>query len=108
MARDVGLLSSREAAEVLGVSRGTIVRRARKGELPGSKRAGRWVFDRRVLRRYLRDAPAAEDELEEALLDLGLAMIVQERLADPRELDGAISLEEFRRRRGLARRGAAS
>ena len=42
-------LSAREVATILGVSPRTIRARMARGELPGSKRHGRWWVDRRHL-----------------------------------------------------------
>ncbi len=76
MAREARLLTSQGVAELLGLSRDEVARLARRGDLPGRKAGGRWLFD--------------DDEL----VDLGLAMIVRERLADPSERKST-PLEEF-------------
>jgi excisionase family DNA binding protein len=80
MADSTLLLTSQEVAERIGVSPRKVARLARLGRLPGTKRGGRWVFD--------------DDELYEAIVDIGLAMIARERIADPTDREGT-PFEEF-------------
>ena len=86
MTREALLLTSRQVAERLGVSRERVARLARRGLFPGRKIGGRWVFD--------------DDELYEAIVDIGLAMIARDLMADPAEREGAIPFEEFLASRG--------
>lgn len=46
-------LTTREAAELLGVSQQTVLRLARRGELPGRKVGWEWRFSQRALIRWL-------------------------------------------------------
>lgn len=52
---DVEILDVDGAATVLGVSRGTIYRLARKGSLPGTRVGREWRFSRKNLIRWVSD-----------------------------------------------------
>jgi excisionase family DNA binding protein len=67
MPSDVDLIPSNVAADILGISRWTVLRRIESGEIPGVQLGNRW-FLRGVTVAALRDQRLAEAEAEVARL----------------------------------------
>ncbi len=51
--QDNDILNADDAAKVLGLSKQTLLRLARNGEVPGRKLAREWRFSRTTLRRWI-------------------------------------------------------
>jgi excisionase family DNA binding protein len=66
------ILTAKQAADYLQLSRGSVVALAREGRIPAVKIFGKWRFSRRLLRRWLEDASeerALLQAMEEAAAD---------------------------------------
>lgn len=84
------VLTLKEAAKYLRLSRGKVLALAREGRMPAAKLAGKWRFSRRLLRRWV------EDKSE----DRALARAAEEALKDP-DNQKRIPLEQVRAELGL-------
>ena len=63
---DPQIVNAEGAGEVLGVSKWTILKMARKGELPGKKVGREWRFVKSELKRWLLEA-TQQEQLERQL-----------------------------------------
>jgi excisionase family DNA binding protein len=86
------MLTSREAAQYLRLRPSTVARKARTGQIQGSKVGGEWRFARRDLDYWLRNGGL---DHYEKLVDEGLVDLAVERMAQPDH--EWLSLEEVRR-----------
>jgi len=77
MVHDV--MTAEQAAEFLQTSRDTLLRKARRGELPAAKLGREWRFRRADLDAWLVEGGDAYEAVVQRGMDLELA----ERMADP-------------------------
>jgi len=90
------MLTSREAAQYLKLRPSTVTRKARTGQIRGSKVGGEWRFARHDLDYWRKNG--GEDQYER-LVDEGLVDLALERMSNPGH--EWISVDEMRRRLGL-------
>jgi excisionase family DNA binding protein len=58
------IITAQEAAAYLRVSRGTVCKLARRGEIPGTKLGQQWRFDKEQLDEWMREQAKARREDE--------------------------------------------
>ena len=90
------IMTSAEAAQYLRLGIDTLKRKARAGDIPAAKIGRSWRFRKPELDAWL----SVGGDRYERMVDEGLGIVMQERMADRANAKGT-SLDDFLRERGL-------